>query len=260
MDTPTFDSENKSSMKQTRWWIRVGLGVAGIVILITIISLVFGSFGPLTSPVKSFLEEIILEELIGVSDFFYFTYPYSLGLITLISALFYAFVVGIIVWGIERHKIVKSILILSSIVLILGFMWVQGLQLAFFNFQCVGTPTADSQSKLFSLQRLCPIESSPYFSIPSYLYDSTEPQTVQMFKGMVIAEEEFERIKEHNGNIRYFCGTGCELNNLQCRSVVDNSCQKCTDVCYQNSRVEFNHIVDLLKSRTFQRCIDQCRL
>jgi len=262
MDTQTLNNENNLPPKRARWWLRVALGVAGIVVLTTIISLVFGSFGPLTSPVKFFLEEIILEELVGVSDFFYFTYPYSLGLITIISALFYAFIAGVIVWGFECHKVVKSILILSATVLILGFMWVQGFQLAFFNFQCVATPTADNQTKLFSLARTCPTESSPYFSIPSYLYDSTEPETMRMFDGIVIAKEEFERIKEHNGNIRYFCGTGCEFNNLQCRSVVDNACRKCTDVCYQNyreTREGIGHIVDLLKSETFQQCINRCR-
>ena len=262
MDTPIFDNESKLPVKKVRWWLRVSLGIAGFVIVVTIISLVLGSFGPLTNPVKFFLEEIILEELIGVSDFFYFTYPYSLGLITAISALFYAFVAGIIVWGIERHKVVKSISILLGVLIILGFMWVQGLQLAFFNFQCTATSIADNQSKLFSLTRTCQVEFSPYFSIPSYLYDSTEPQTMRMFEGMVVAKEEFERIKEHNGNIRYFCGSGCELDNLQCRSVVDNTCQTCTDACYQTygaSREGIGHIVDLLKSESFQQCMNRCR-
>jgi len=269
MNTQILNNENNLSPKRVRWWLRVALGVAGVVVLITIISPalrnfspVFRRFGPATNPVKDFLEEIILEELIGVSDFFYFTYPYSVGLIIIISALFYAFIAGVIVWGFERRKVVKPILILSLTVFMLVFLWVQGFQIAFFNFQCVATPTADDRSKIFSLVRTCPIASSPYFSIPSYLYDSTKPETMRLFEGMVISEEEFERIKEHNGNVRYFCGTGCERNHLQCRLVVDNTCRKCTDDCYQDyreTREGAGHIVDLLKSETFQQCINRCR-
>ena len=257
-----FRDENSSPTKRNFRWLRISLGAAGIVILTTIISLIFGSFGPFTSPVKFFLEEVVLEELIKNGDLLYFAYPYSIVLITIISVFFYAFVLGIIAWGIECHKIVRSILILFVVFITLGFMWIQGARLAFFNFQCAPISTEDVQLKIFSLKKTCLTEFSPYFSIPSYLYNSTDRQTLSMFDDMVISSEEFERIKEHNGNIRYFCGSGCELNNFQCRSVVDDGCRACTDDCYQEyrkSRRDAGHIVDLLKSESFQQCMNHCR-
>ena len=123
MDTQNSKYVISPSVKQTRWWLRASVSVAGVVVITTIVSLYFGSFGPFTSPVKFFLEEIILEELLGIGDFFYFTYPYSLGFITAISALFYAFTVGVIVWGVERHKVGRSVTVLSAVAAILAFMW-----------------------------------------------------------------------------------------------------------------------------------------
>lgn len=244
------------------WWFRSVIMVA---LVVTIDYFVASSFlgvnrGFLTKPVWFFIEEAILEELLGVSDLLYFIYLYShlaaLLVPLIISITFYSFLVGIIVWSVETRHVLRGILVLTLTGTLLSVMFIHAFQLSFSEYQC--DPT---QSDKGLIMRSCWGGYRPNFSIPDRLYNSTEPLTQELFEGIVIADEEFEELKKHDGNFGYFCNTGCHLDDFTCRFDLYKTCRDCVKSCYQDAknRGGINHVVDLLKSDKFLKCWNRCR-
>ncbi len=211
-----------------------------------------GSYGPFGAPVVFFLEEVLLEEFLGVGNPLVAYYPLSLPIVVIIISAFYSFVFSFVLWGVKYKKLPKVLFIFFIIFFFVTVLCIQVLEIAFSDSQCPLLPSEGS-SGIFSLQRDCAVEHSPQFSIPENFFQDP------LLDDVLVSQSELDKMREHSRNMRYFCHMGCERHNFQCRHTRDSDCLSCTDTCRREYRDEMNHIVDYLKSPSFQKCMNTCR-
>jgi len=239
-------------------WIYGAWITAIIVIAVTAGSMSNGSLGPFAGFIKNLIGEMILEGYLGLSsDILYFTYPFSIVFIILVTILFYPSVIGFILWCIERKRFRLLATVIASIIIFFTLSIFHMGQLAISEKQCDPTMTYREQGLVM---RSCISDYHP-FTIPKYLYESDDLLTQQMFSGIVISNIEFEELKKHNGDFGYFCdiNVGCSLKSFQCELNRNQPCRDCVELCRQQEKVA-THVVDFLKSESFLGCLDQCKI
>lgn len=175
-------------------------------------------------PVKFFLEEVLFEELLGVSDVLYSLYPFSLLFLYLISALFYGHIIWLF-WRGLKYKEWKFFIVLVFETIIVLFAMIYAFQVAFSNAQC---DTKLSSEERFLFKRGCYLGISPR---PG-LYDIAELILNSGDTNYPMSKNDLEVLQFHKGSIEYFCNTGCQAEELSCRyQFNDTACVSCVQQC-----------------------------
>lgn len=250
---------NPSFQKKVRWPLWGALATVILVLIVTGVSTFVGGLGPFASPIKFFIEEIILEELLGISDLFYTTYPYSLIFIALVSSAFYGAVVWFVALSIQKKKFLRLFLTAVVVVALLVFLFVHAFQLTFSENQCDPDKSGDGL-----IMRSCSGAFRLDNSIPKRMFEGDNPLDSYEFKNTLLTESELEELVKSEGNMAQFCSTGmgCKLRGLQCSANWNEPCIDCVRKCEQQERdLHFRQgsVYDLLKSESFIGCLRDCR-